>query len=324
MRPPRSFFTRDWCNFVRLRFGFLMMKVPLPTYAALYRSSGDRLRRYRRLCRFLLPHAYPAILTQSLKRTASGARFGSESAAICAISSSFGGAGAICASASRNIVWQNGQAAADYAGARSPPVLPRAPHSPACPSSSPRNICPPPAPQQNDRSRVRGGSIDCRDPLDHRRAARRKSCDNGPGNRDRETPPFVRGRPPGSWYSMPRQKLAVMLDLERRRRPPSSPRRSCARNAGRWTPSCSRFAALICSMLFSASCVNRQIVAQPPRRIARALLFPQHAERHAQMPQHLRPATARSRGPADRTRPCSPARGSIPACRRKWEARSSR
>ena len=40
MRPPRSFFTRDWCSFVRLRFGFLMMNVPLPTYAALYRSSG--------------------------------------------------------------------------------------------------------------------------------------------------------------------------------------------------------------------------------------------------------------------------------------------
>ena len=46
MRPPRSFFTRDWCSFVLLRFGFLMIKVPLPTYAALYRSSGTGFGRY--------------------------------------------------------------------------------------------------------------------------------------------------------------------------------------------------------------------------------------------------------------------------------------
>jgi hypothetical protein len=27
-------FTLDWCSFARLRFGLLMMNVPLPTYVA--------------------------------------------------------------------------------------------------------------------------------------------------------------------------------------------------------------------------------------------------------------------------------------------------
>src|SRR6185295_18224744 len=81
-----------------------------------------------------------------------------DAAAIWAISSSFGGVADTCASASRNIVWQNGQAAptipapvATSSSARS--TLTRFPFS------SPKNASPPPAPQQRERLRARGGSI---------------------------------------------------------------------------------------------------------------------------------------------------------------------
>src|SRR5213594_2330508 len=79
-------------------------------------------------------------------------------AAICAMSNSFGGVAETCASASRNIVWQNGHAApttsapvATSSSARS--TLTRLPFS------SPRKASPPPAPQQRERLRERGGSI---------------------------------------------------------------------------------------------------------------------------------------------------------------------
>src|ERR1700682_6029329 len=80
------------------------------------------------------------------------------SAAICAMSISLGGVFETPASASRNMVLQKGQAAPTT-------VAPVATNSSArstltrLPFSSPRNARPPPAPQQNDRSRERGGSI---------------------------------------------------------------------------------------------------------------------------------------------------------------------
>lgn len=41
LRDPRlTFFRFDWRCFVLLRFGLLMMKVPLPTYSALYSLSS--------------------------------------------------------------------------------------------------------------------------------------------------------------------------------------------------------------------------------------------------------------------------------------------
>src|ERR1700687_1155446 len=70
-------------------------------------------------------------------------------AAICAMSSSFGGVFEIPESASRNMVLQNGQAAPMT-------VAPVATSSSArvtltrCPDSSPRNASPPPAPQQKE------------------------------------------------------------------------------------------------------------------------------------------------------------------------------
>lgn len=40
LRAPRcGLFTRDCCNFLRLRFGLLMMNVPLPIASALYSFS---------------------------------------------------------------------------------------------------------------------------------------------------------------------------------------------------------------------------------------------------------------------------------------------
>ena len=110
------------------------------------------------------------------------------SAAICAISSNFGPSGAICAKASRNIVLQNGQAA---------PKSERPCHSCSArsmltrlPSSSPRNTLPPPAPQQNERSRVRSGSYDRGRALDTSRGSS-YNRDIAPGNRDRETRPWL-------------------------------------------------------------------------------------------------------------------------------------
>src|SRR5260370_29914900 len=73
------------------------------------------------------------------------------------MSSSFGGVLVKLDNASRNMVLQNGHAAPTMAA-------PVAANSSArstltrLPFSSPRNASPPPAPQQNDRSRARGGS----------------------------------------------------------------------------------------------------------------------------------------------------------------------
>jgi hypothetical protein len=40
LRAPRcGLFTRDCCSFLRLRFGLLIMNVPLPMYSALYSLS---------------------------------------------------------------------------------------------------------------------------------------------------------------------------------------------------------------------------------------------------------------------------------------------
>src|ERR1700691_4236697 len=76
---------------------------------------------------------------------------GSEAATIWAISSNLGGCFVTLPSASRNMLWQKGHAVpttcapvATNSSARS--RLTRLPFS------SPRNIWPPPAPQQNDRS----------------------------------------------------------------------------------------------------------------------------------------------------------------------------
>jgi hypothetical protein len=41
LRDPRlGFFSWDWRVFIFLRFGLLMMNVPLPTYSALYNFSS--------------------------------------------------------------------------------------------------------------------------------------------------------------------------------------------------------------------------------------------------------------------------------------------
>src|SRR5687767_9795820 len=77
--------------------------------------------------------------------------FGSDAAAICAMSSSAGGVGDRLASASRNIVLQKGQAAPTTEA----PVLTSCSARSTLtrlPFSSPRKASPPPAPQQNERS----------------------------------------------------------------------------------------------------------------------------------------------------------------------------
>src|SRR5712691_10756749 len=83
---------------------------------------------------------------------------GSDAAAICAISSSLGGASDTAASASRNIVLQNGQAAPTTLAPVATSSFARA-WLTRSPFSSPRNASPPPAPQQKLRSLDRGGSI---------------------------------------------------------------------------------------------------------------------------------------------------------------------
>ena len=69
-------------------------------------------------------------------------------------------------SASRNIVWQNGQAVPTTAAPVAASSVARSTFT-RLPFSSPRNICPPPAPQQNDRSRARARIRHLARPRDH-------------------------------------------------------------------------------------------------------------------------------------------------------------
>src|ERR1035438_3532553 len=82
----------------------------------------------------------------------------SEAATICAMSSSFGGVWVTVPSASRNIVWQNGHAV-PITGAPVPTNSSTRSMFTRLPFSSPKNICPPPAPQQKDRSRAGGARL---------------------------------------------------------------------------------------------------------------------------------------------------------------------
>ena len=82
---------------------------------------------------------------------------GSDAAAICAISSSFGGA---CGHRAERVAEHRLAERARRADHRRPVATSSSARSTftRLPFSSPRNICPPPAPQQNDRSRDAAGS----------------------------------------------------------------------------------------------------------------------------------------------------------------------
>src|SRR5204862_141827 len=74
------------------------------------------------------------------------------------MSSNFGGAADTCASASRNMVWQNGQAAPTIPAPVATSSSARSTWT-RFPFSSPKKASPPPAPQQRERFRARGGSL---------------------------------------------------------------------------------------------------------------------------------------------------------------------
>src|SRR3954470_4823474 len=94
---------------------------------------------------------------RSQLRELSGCEFPNCSAASCAISSKRGGSPGSEARESRSIVLQKGQAAPIVVSPVDASSLALAALT-RSPVSSPRNTKPPPAPQQNPRSRERGGS----------------------------------------------------------------------------------------------------------------------------------------------------------------------
>ena len=133
------------------------------------------------------------------------------------------------------------------------------------PFSSPRNIWPPPAPQQNERSRARAGSATS----SHRAITSRGSIvDIAVAAQvagiveDHFVPALC---PLRQLRLQAGQQFAVMLNLERRAEFLPIRRRWCARNAGRWTPAWSPSLHSAVSMLASATCEKSRSL---PRRRA--------------------------------------------------------
>ena len=240
-------------------------------------------------------------------------------AAIWAMSSSFGGAGSrgpAAPSASRNIVWQKGQAV---------PMT----SAPVATSSSARSavdalalllaqehLAAAGAAAEGAFARPRTGRSPGR-PARLPGAARRRCRDSGPGSRGRGRPPSFRARHgrPAAWPPAGRAGApAARCDARsrKRRRTRASPRRWCARNAGKSKPFCPpwRRAAFRYWLRPPARPPGRCPGAGPDRRCT----SPCAARRRSRRRGAARaPAPARSRGPADRRPPCSPARGNTPA-----------
>ena len=181
------------------------------------------------------------------------------------------------------MVLQNGQAAPTMSAPVATSSLARA-WLTRLPVSSPRNTRPPPAPQQKDRSRARGGSMtsavramtSTRLVVDAAIAAEIAGIV--------KDDPFCRLRCGADRSAVPGQELAVMLDLDGAA--PYSFQSVChgadaMRTDGDDLLHLGLFAAR--PRFGSASCSKTQIVAQPPRRIAGAVLFLQHAERGSEM-----------------------------------------
>ncbi len=121
--------------------------------------------------------------------------------------------------ASRNIVWQKGHAVPITCAPVATSSSTRSTFT-RLPFSSPRNIWPPPAPQQNERSRARCGSITSRGARRRLRAALHKYCDSGPGSRDRGRP-SSRGRHRATAVA-PARAPATRCDARSRTSPPYS------------------------------------------------------------------------------------------------------
>ena len=190
------------------------------------------------------------------------------------------------------------------------------------PFSSPRNICPPPAPQQNDLSRLRGASTRSAD-RPRSSSAHRKCRGNGPGSRDRDRP-FSRALRQPEWAVAPCGGRAIRNGARSGRSVPASRQScsSCGRSAGRCSAASRACAADVLDIFFRER-GEKQIVAEAPRGVAVALFFLQNAERDAEMSEHFNQRENVSRPPG-RRRPCSPARGNIPGSRHKSEARPFR
>ncbi len=208
----------------------------------------------------------------------SAASFGAnEAAAICAISSSLGGVAETPASASRNMVLQNGQAAATT-------LAPVATNSSARSTlialaflfAQERQAA---ARAATERSLARARRIGQRSELaDHIARLIVHTAIAAQIARIVIHDLLALARSRGQLIQMPRQKFAVMLDRTAPGRTPSNPCRWFARNAGRWKRCCFTLALAQRLQIAFGQLAEGEIVAQAPRRIARALFLAQHAE----------------------------------------------
>ena len=187
-------------------------------------------------------------------------------------------------SASRNIVWQNGHAV-PITSAPVPASSSARSTFTRLPFSSPRNICPPPAPQQNDRSRVRRRlhhfavrATDCAAP--HKFPVTAQVAGIVKHH-------LLRAGAAGSFDPMPRQQFAVVLDLESRRRTPASPSPMVRTQCGQIEPSSRPWppAVLRCSARPPAGTGSR-CPAGAPDRPCTSLCAARRKSRP--LPQHAR------------------------------------